>query len=72
MQVPDHPGGVIANWVNPWNEQAYHNPNEVSGIEAREDGGTPPFLQTIRAALAVKLKRRMGMDKMLKKGKEDF
>ncbi len=68
--VPDHPKGQTVTWVNPWNEQAYHNPNEVSGIEAREDGGTPPFLQTIRAALAVKLKEEMGMDKMLKREEE--
>jgi len=31
----------------------------------REDGGTPGFLQTIKAALAVQLKEEMGVEKML-------
>jgi len=68
--VPDHPGGGTVIWVSPWNEQSYHNQKNVSGIEAREDGGTPPFLQTIKAALAVKLKERMGMKKMLQREEE--
>ncbi|MCA0269435.1 MAG: aminotransferase class V-fold PLP-dependent enzyme [Bacteroidetes bacterium] len=53
--VPDHPGGGTVNWTNPWGGHSY-----VTDIEAREDGGTPAFLQTIRAALAVDVKEQMG------------
>lgn len=52
---PDNPGGGTVTWTNRWNEFEY-----VSDIEAREDGGTPAFLQTIRAALTLKLKEDMG------------
>jgi selenocysteine lyase/cysteine desulfurase len=55
--VPDNPGGGTVEWTNPWGEHKF-----VDDIEAREDGGTPPFLQTIRAALAVKLKEQMGTE----------
>ena len=34
-------------------------------IEIREDGGTPAFLQTIRAALAIRLKEQMGSENIL-------
>lgn len=68
--VPDHPGGGTVQWVNSWGEQAYHSNEEVAGIEAREDGGTPPFLQTMRAALAVKLKEEMGMKNIMKREEE--
>lgn len=64
-QVPDHPGGGTVKWTNPWSGRAYFDE-----IETREDGGTPPFLQTIRAALAVKLKEQMGVVKMLKREEE--
>ncbi|MEL6654449.1 MAG: aminotransferase class V-fold PLP-dependent enzyme, partial [Bacteroidota bacterium] len=37
----------------------------LSDIEVREDGGTPPFMQTIRAALAMRLKDQMGVDNIL-------
>ena len=57
--VPDHPGGGTVSWTNRWNERRY-----VSDIEAREDGGTPGFLQAIRAAMAVRLKEQMGCDAM--------
>ncbi|MEL7529860.1 MAG: aminotransferase class V-fold PLP-dependent enzyme [Bacteroidota bacterium] len=59
-QVPDLPGGGTVSWTSPWGEHRY-----LSDIEVREDGGTPPFLQTIRAALAMRLKDQMGVDKML-------
>lgn len=68
--VPDHPGGGTVQWVNPWMEQEYHTAKQVSGIEAREDGGTPPFLQTIKSALAIRLKEKMGEFRMLKREKE--
>jgi len=57
--VPDHPGGGTVNWTNPWGDHRY-----VSDLEDREDGGTPAFLQTIRAALAIRLKEEMGYEKM--------
>jgi selenocysteine lyase/cysteine desulfurase len=53
--VPDDPGGGTVNWTNPWGEYSY-----IDDIEIREDGGTPGFLQTIRGALAVELKEKMG------------
>lgn len=54
-QIPDHPGGGTVDWTNPWGEHKY-----VDDIEAREDGGTPAFLQTIRVAMCCKLKDEMG------------
>jgi selenocysteine lyase/cysteine desulfurase len=55
-EVPDIPGGGTVDWTNPWGEYKY-----IDDIEAREDGGTPGFLQTIRASLAVRLKEQMGV-----------
>ena len=57
--VPDCPGGGTVAWTNPWGMHQY-----LDDIEAREDGGTPPFLQTMRTALSIKLKETMGMDKI--------
>jgi selenocysteine lyase/cysteine desulfurase len=56
-RVPDHPGGGTVDWTNPWGEHKYHEE-----IEAREDGGTPGFLQTIRIALSIQLKEAMGIE----------
>lgn len=53
--VPDESGGGTVAWTNPWGEYAF-----VSDIEAREDAGTPGFLQAMRAAMAVQLKEHMG------------
>jgi selenocysteine lyase/cysteine desulfurase len=64
-RVPDVPGGGTVAWTNPWGEHQYFD-----DIEAREDGGTPPFLQTIKAAMAIQLKERMGPDKMMAREKE--
>ncbi len=64
-RVPDAPGGGTVNWTNPWGEQDY-----VSDIEAREDGGTPGFLQAIRIALAIKLKEKITVRKMLAREEE--
>ena len=36
-----------------------------TSIEVREDGGTPGFLQAIKAGLAVRLKESMGVERML-------
>lgn len=52
--IPDHPGGGTVDWTNPWGEHKY-----INDIESREDGGTPGFLQTIKTALAIKLKEEM-------------
>lgn len=56
-KIPDHPGGGTVDWTNPWGEHKY-----LEKIELREDGGTPGFLQTIKAALAIKLKEEMGVE----------
>ncbi len=63
--VPDHPGGGTVDWTNPWGEHRY-----VENIENREDGGTPPFLQTIKAALAIRLKEEMGTGRIVAREKE--
>jgi selenocysteine lyase/cysteine desulfurase len=63
--APDNPGGGTVDWTNPWGDYKY-----VDNIEAREDGGTPGFLQAIRAALALELKNRMGTENILKREKE--
>ncbi len=56
-RVPDQPGGGTVYWTNPWGEHRFYD-----NIEIREDGGTPGFLQAIKAALAVLLKEEMGVD----------
>lgn len=53
-KTPDQPGGGTVDWTNPWGKYRFFN-----DIETREDGGTPGFLQTIRAALSVQLKNEM-------------
>lgn len=53
---PDQPGGGTVKWTNPWGEHSFYE-----DVELREDGGTPPFMQTIKAALAVKLKEKTGV-----------
>ncbi len=53
--TPDNPGGGTVTWTNPWGDHKY-----IEEIEEREDGGTPGFLQAIKAAYAVKLKEKMG------------
>ena len=56
---PDQPGGGTVEWTNPWGEYQY-----FADIEAREDGGTPGFLQCIRTALAIQLKEEMNVEKI--------
>ncbi len=68
--VPDEPGGGTVKWVNPWHEQRYYDRYTVNGIEMREDGGTPAFLQTIKAALCIRLKEEMGIENMLHREEE--
>lgn len=69
-QIPDHPGGGTVQWVNPWGQQKYIDALTPESIEAREDGGTPPFLQTIKSALCVKLKEKMNPKLMLQREEE--
>lgn len=64
-RVPDNPGGGTVDWTNPWGGHKY-----IDEIEAREDGGTPAFLQTIRVALCIKLKEEMGVENMLAREEE--
>lgn len=55
--IPDVSGGGTVDWTNPWGQHKY-----LDDIEQREDGGTPPFLQTIRTALCFQLKEIMGVE----------
>ncbi len=54
-EIPDDSGGGTVDWTNPWGKYKY-----IDDIEAREDGGTPGFLQAIRTALAIEVKNCMG------------
>lgn len=61
---PDQPGGGTVKWTNPWGEHSFYE-----DVELREDGGTPPFLQTIKAALCIKLKEEMGSENIMEREK---
>jgi len=63
--IPDQPGGGTVDWTNPWGQYKY-----VDDIETREDGGTPGFLQTIRTALCIRLKEKMGVENIHQREKE--
>jgi len=58
--IPDNPGGGTVTYTNPWGDRHY-----IDDIETREDGGTPGFLQTIKVALAIRLKEKMGVQNIL-------
>ncbi len=62
---PDDPGGGTVDWTNPWGQYKF-----ISDIETREDGGTPAFLQTIKAALSIQLKEKMGIEEMKQREEE--
>lgn len=64
-ETPDTPGGGTVKWTNRWGGYSY-----FSDIEVKEDGGTPGFLQGIRAALAVRLKEEMGTENIHRREKE--
>ncbi|MDP2856920.1 MAG: aminotransferase class V-fold PLP-dependent enzyme [Bacillota bacterium] len=64
-KAPDTVGGGTVKWTNPWGGRRF-----LDDVEAREDGGTPGILQTIRAALAIKLKQQLSVDKMLSREAE--
>ncbi len=63
--VPDDPGGGTVSWTNPWGQHKY-----LDDIEAREDGGTPAFLQTIKVAMCLQLKEEMNVDNINKREEE--
>src|SRR5882762_2146198 len=63
--VPDHPGGGTIIYSNPWKVRKY-----VTDIELREDGGTPPVLQGIKAAMCIRLKEAMGVKNILRREEE--
>jgi selenocysteine lyase/cysteine desulfurase len=63
--IPDHPGGGTVVYSNPWKFHEY-----VTNIEQREDGGTPPFLQGIKAAMCIRLKEEMGTENILQREEE--
>ena len=58
-KIPDNPGGGTVTWTDPWGGHHYFD-----DIETREDGGTPGFLQGIKASLAIRLKEEMNIEKM--------
>ena len=64
--VPDHPGGGTVEWTNPWGGHQY-----IEDIELREDGGTPGFLQAMRAALAIEVKTKMNT-RLMKQREEEL
>ncbi len=64
--IPDNPGGGTVSYTNPWGEHDYFD-----DVETREDGGTPGFLQTIRIALSIQLKDKMGV-KNIKEREEEI
>lgn len=59
-KIPDNPGGGTVDWTNPWGDHKYYD-----AIEAREDGGTPSFIQTMRVALCIQLKEKMSTKKII-------
>ena len=64
-KIPDQPGGGTIVYSNPWKVHEYtHN------TEQREDGGTPAFLQTMKAAMCVRLKEQMGTENIRKREEE--
>jgi selenocysteine lyase/cysteine desulfurase len=68
-EVPVVVGGGVVTWTSPSHGHRFYDNEEVHSIESREDAGTPPILQTIRAAMAMKVKDAMDPVKM--KARED-
>jgi selenocysteine lyase/cysteine desulfurase len=64
-RIPDQPGGGTIMYSNPWKTHEY-----FTDIGLREDGGTPPILQGIKAAMCIRLKEEMGTERMLEREKE--
>ncbi|MBO9585325.1 MAG: aminotransferase class V-fold PLP-dependent enzyme [Flavobacterium sp.] len=64
-EFPDNPGGGNVRYTTPWGGYCYNDE-----IEAKEDGGTPGFLQVMRTALCFELKEQMGIENMKKREAE--
>jgi len=64
-KIPDQPGGGTVVYSNPWKVHEY-----IHNIEQREDGGTPAFLQAIKAAMCLRLKKQMGTENIRKREEE--
>ena len=64
-RIPDNPGGGTVTWTDPWGGHSFFD-----SVEAREDGGTPGFLQTMRTALAIRLKEKMDVEKIRQRENE--
>ena len=64
-RIPDQPGGGAMLYSNPWKTHEY-----ITDIEQREDGGTPPILQGIKAGMCIRLKEEMGVERMLQREEE--
>lgn len=64
-KVPDQVGGGTVLWTNPWGKHRYFD-----NVELREDGGTPGFLQGIKAALAILLKEEMSVKMIIEREHE--
>ncbi len=63
--IPDNPGGGTVEWTDPWGGHKYFD-----DIELREDGGTPGFLQAMKAAMAVRLKEQLNTKLINEREKE--
>ncbi len=64
-ETPDTPGGGTVKWTNRWGGYSY-----ISDIEVKEDGGTPGFIQGIKAALAIRLKEMMTVKRIQERERE--
>lgn len=64
-EIPDTPGGGTVKWTNRWGGYSY-----ISDIEVKEDGGTPGFIQGMKAAMAIRLKEQMGIKNIHEREKE--
>ena len=63
--IPNIPGGGNVRWTDPWGGYGY-----TKDIEEQEDGGTPAFLQTIKASMAITLKEKMKISLIKRREKE--
>jgi selenocysteine lyase/cysteine desulfurase len=59
-KIPDQPGGGTVLYTNPWKGREY-----LENIDEREDGGSPAIVQGIKAGLCIRLKEKMGIERML-------
>ncbi|HVN57184.1 MAG TPA: aminotransferase class V-fold PLP-dependent enzyme [Bacteroidales bacterium] len=57
--TPDNPGGGTVKWTNRWGGHSF-----ITDIEKKEDGGTPGFIQAMKAAMAISLKESMDPEKI--------